>query len=86
VKRNKQLPRGSVTAMTTMVRQHTTELCESNLLGQRSSAVALKCCQVQSSQRVHLPPGNGTTTFAQMKNELQRKREHIVDAFNKCSN
>jgi len=24
--------------------------------------------------------------FAQMNNELQRKREHIVDAFNKCSN
>ncbi len=86
VKCNKQLLRGSVTAMTTMVPQHTTKLCESNLLVQRSSAMAGKCCQAQSTQWVHLPPGNGTTTFAQMKNEFQLKREHIVDAFNKCSN
>ncbi len=63
VKCDKQLPRGSVTAMTTMVPQHTTELCESNLLVQRSSAVARKCCQVQSSQWVYLPLGNGTTTL-----------------------
>ncbi len=86
VKCSKQLVRGSVTAMTTVVPQHTTELCESDVLVQRSSAMARKCCQVQSSQWVHLPCGNDTTNFAQMKNELQLKHEHIVDALNKSSN